>query len=158
LVVLGFGFYLFCETHYRLWVKKGGLALLLALATKAKKINPVGVNPETGFLGNLLRQVFQTAQIRVDDFFASRAYQMGVRVGSVAVISVASIRKADLNDFIFLLEQSYRLVDGRDAGGRKLSSDSVIDPLNAGMPIAGGQHLQHRQTLRCDPEIVIPEL
>jgi hypothetical protein len=77
-------------------LKKGGLALLLALATKAKKINPVSVNLETGFFGNLFCQVFQTAQIRVDDFFASRAYQMGVRVRFVSVITVASIRKANL--------------------------------------------------------------
>ncbi len=56
------------------WLKKGFLALLLALAAKAKKINPVSVNLETGFFGNLLCQVSQTAQIRVDDFFAPRAY------------------------------------------------------------------------------------
>jgi hypothetical protein len=43
------------------WLKKGFLALLLALAAKAKKINPVSVNLETGFFGNLLCQVFQTA-------------------------------------------------------------------------------------------------
>lgn len=117
------------------------LALLLALAAKAKKINPVSVNLEAGFFGNLLCQVFQTAQIRVDDFFASHAYQMGVWVRLVAVIAVASIREANLYDFIFLLKQSYRLVDRRDAGSRKLSSNSVINPLNARMPIAGGQHL-----------------
>jgi hypothetical protein len=34
-------------------LKKGFLALLLALAAKAKKINPVSVNLETGFFGNL---------------------------------------------------------------------------------------------------------
>jgi len=130
----------------------------LALAAKAKKINPVSVNLETGFFGNLLCQVSQTAQIGVDDFFASRAYQVGVRVRFAAVIPVASIRKADLYDFIFLLKQSYRLVDCRDAGSRELSSNSFIDPLNARVPIAGGQHLQHSQPLRGDPEIVTPEL
>jgi hypothetical protein len=75
--------------------KKGFRALLLALAAKAKKINAVSANLETGFLGNLPCQVFQTAQIRVDDFFAPRAYQMGVRVWFVAVIPVASIREAN---------------------------------------------------------------
>jgi hypothetical protein len=139
-------------------LKKGFLALLLALAAKAKKINSVSVNLETGFFGNLLCQVFQAAQIGVDDFFAPRAYQMGVRVRFVAVITVASIRKANLYDFIFLLKQSYRLVDCRDAGSRKLISNSVIDPLNARMPFAGGQHLQHSQPLRGDPKIVIPKL
>ena len=74
-------------------LKKGFLALLLALAAKAKKINPVSVNLETGFFGNLLCQVFQTAQIGVDDFFAPRAYQVGVRVRFVAVITIASIRQ-----------------------------------------------------------------
>jgi hypothetical protein len=108
------------------WLKKGFLALLLALAAKTKKINPVSVNLETGFFGNLFCQVFQAAQIRVDDFFASRAYQMGVRIRFVAVIPVASIRKADLYDFIFLLKQSYRLVDCRDAGSRKLNSNCFI--------------------------------
>jgi hypothetical protein len=138
-------------------LKKGFSALLLALAAETKKINPVSVNLETGFFGNLFCQIFQTAQIRVDDFFASRAYQMRVRIRFVAVIPVASIRKANLYDFIFLLKQSYRFVDGRDAGGRKLSPNSVMDSLNARMPLAGGQHLQHSQPLRCDPEIVIPK-
>jgi hypothetical protein len=77
-------------------IKKRFPALLLALAAEAKKINPVSVNLETGFFGNLLRQVSQTAQIRVDDFFTPRAYQMRVRVRFVAVIPVASIRKANL--------------------------------------------------------------
>ena len=83
-------------------LKKGFLALLLALAAKAKKINPVSVNLETGFFGNLLCQVFQTAQIGVDDFFAPRAYQMGVRVRFVAVITIASIRQLipKLSDFV----------------------------------------------------------
>jgi hypothetical protein len=85
------------------WIKKGFLDLLLALAAKAKKINPVSVNLESGFFGNLLCQVSQTAQIRVDDFFAPRAYQMGVRVWFFAVITIASIRKANLYNFIFLL-------------------------------------------------------
>jgi hypothetical protein len=139
------------------WIKKGFLDLLLALAAKAKKINPVSVNLETGFFGNLLCQVFQTAQIRVDDFFASRAYQVGVRIRFIAVIPVASIRKANLYDFIFLLKQSYRLVDCRDAGSRKLGSNRFIDPLNARMSFARGQHLQYSQPLRCDPKIVIPK-
>jgi hypothetical protein len=83
-------------------LKKGFLALLLALAAKAKKINPVSVNLETGFFGNLLCQVFQTAQIGVDDFFAPRAYQVGVRVRFVAVITIASIRQLipKLSDFV----------------------------------------------------------
>jgi hypothetical protein len=139
------------------WAKKRFLAQLLALAAKAKKINPVSVNLETGLPGNLLRQVSQAAQIRVDDFSAPHAYQMGVRVWFVAVIPVAAIRKADLYDFVLLLKQSYRLVNRRDAGSRKLGSNPVIDLLNAGMPIAAGQHLQHGQALRGDPEIVIPE-
>jgi hypothetical protein len=137
--------------------KKRVRAVLLALAAKAEEINPVSGNLEAGFFGNLLGQVFQTAQIRVDDFFAPRAYQMGVRVRFIAVITIASIRKADFYDFIFLLKQSYRFVDGRHAGSRKLSSNGFIDPVNARMPIAGGQHLQHGQPLRCDPKIVIPE-
>jgi len=78
------------------WIRKGFLDLLLALAAKAEKINPMSVNLETGFFGNLLCQVSQTAQIRVDDFFTPRAYQMGVWVRFVAVIPVASIRKANL--------------------------------------------------------------
>jgi hypothetical protein len=153
-----FGFHLFFDDCYRLWIKKRVFALLLARAAKPEKINPVSVNFETGFLGDLLCQVFQAAQIRVDDFLAARAYQMGMRVWFVAVIPVAPIRKTDLYDFILLLEQRYRFVDGRDAGSRKLGPDRVIDSLNAGMPIAGGQHLQHSQPLRRDPEIVIPEL
>ena len=36
------------------WLKKGFRAMLLAFAAKAKKINPVSVNLETGFFGNLL--------------------------------------------------------------------------------------------------------
>jgi hypothetical protein len=59
---------------------------------------------------------------------------------------------------MFLPEKRYRLVDGGDAGRRELGSDRVVDLLDAGVPIAGGQHLQHRQPLRGDPEIVVPEL
>jgi len=128
--------------------------MLLAFAAKAKKVNPVSRNLETGLFGNLLCQVFQTAQIRIDNFFAPGAYQMGVRVRFVAVIPVASVREADLYDFILLLKQGYRFVDGRNAGRRKLSFNCVIDPLNARMPNTCGQHLQHRQALRCDPKIV----
>jgi hypothetical protein len=91
-----FGFCFFFDNRYRKGVKKRVLALLLALAAKAEEINPVSVDLETGFLGDFLGHVFQAAQVRVDDFSATRAYQMGVRVWFVAVIPVAPIRKADL--------------------------------------------------------------
>ena len=64
------------------------------------------MNLKPGLFGSLLCQIFQAFQIRIDDLFASRADQMGVRVRLVAVIAVASIREANLYDFIFLLKQS----------------------------------------------------
>jgi hypothetical protein len=137
-------------------IKKEFIALLLALAAKAKKINPVSVNLETGFFGNLLCQVFQPAQIRVDDFFAPRAYQMGVRVRFVAVVAVAPIRKGYFYYLVDLFKKMDRLVNGGDTGRRKLFPDDFIYPFHRGMPLAGRQYSQNGQPLGSDPEIMIP--
>jgi hypothetical protein len=133
-------------------------AILLALGAKAKKINPVSGNLETGFFSNLLCQVFQTAQIRIDHFFAPRAYQMGVRVRFVAVISVASVRKGYFQHLIDLFKEMDRLIYGGDTGRRKLLPNDIIYPLHRGMPLTGRQYSQYGQPLWGDPKIVIPQL
>ena len=129
--------------------------MLLALAAKAKKINPVSGNSETGFFGNLLCQVFQTAQIRVDDFFAFGADEMRMRVRPVAVIAIASLRKPKLQHLIQFFKKGHGLVNRGQARRGKTSFHLFVNLLNARMPFAGDQHLQHSQPLGCNPKIVI---
>jgi hypothetical protein len=139
-------------------LKKGFRVMRLALAAKAKKINPVSGNLEAGFFGNLLCQVFQAAQIRVDHFFAPRAYQMGVRVRFVAVIPVASIRKGYFQHLVDLLKEMDRFIYGGNTGRRELLPNDFIYPFHRRMPITGRQYSQNGHPLGGDPKIVIPQL
>jgi hypothetical protein len=139
-------------------LSRGFRAMRLALPAKAKKINPVSSNLETGFLGNLLCQVFQAAQIRVDHFFAPRAYQMGVRVRFVAVIPVASIRKGYFQHLVDLFKEMDRFIYRGDTGRRELLPNDFINPFHRGMPITGRQYSENRHPLGGNPKIVIPQL
>jgi hypothetical protein len=140
------------------WSKKGSPPMLLALPAKAKKINPVSGDLEAGFFGNLLCQVIQTAQIRVNYFFAPRTYQMRVRVGFVAVIPVASVRKGNFQHLVDLFKKMDRFINGGDAGRREFPPNDFIYPFHRGMPLTGRQYSQNGQPLGGDPKIVIPQL
>ena len=130
----------------------------LAITACAEEINPVIQNLEPCLFDHFLCQVFKTAQVRINDFLAFGANNMRVRIRLVAVISIASVREAELQHFAQLFEQINRLIYCGNAGGWKFSPDRFIYPLNGGMTIADSQHFQNSQSLGRQTEVVFLQL
>lgn len=102
--------------------------------------------------------MFELVDFRVDDALTLRAYQVWVRVGFVAIVPVAAVSKADLKDLSELFQQGDRLVDGRQAGGREIDLDLLINPLDARVLITVKERLEDGDTLRCDTKLTLAEL
>ena len=132
---------------------KYNLLFLLALRADAEKIKPMVHNPITSFFCHFLRQFTQCWKVWISDFFALYADQMWVRIRSNSIISVGVVRKAKLDHLPQLFEQQHRLVEGGQAGRRKMHLHLLVDMLHAGMRLAIGQYLEHSQPLRRNPAI-----
>jgi hypothetical protein len=70
-----------------------------------------------------------------------------VRIGPVAIVAIAAVRKAQFEHFAHLFEQSDRLIDGRQAGRGTVSLDLLVDLLHTGMSVARNQDSEHGYTL-----------
>ena len=75
------------------------LCSIAALTANAEKIQPVGKYLKTGLSGDLLRHVFETGQYRICNLFAFQADDMRMGPGLVSDVTVASIRKSELQNF-----------------------------------------------------------
>ncbi len=97
-------------------------------------------NPKSGFLFQLLGQMVQTGQVRVNNLFAPGTNQMRMGIGIVTVIAVAAVTETKLQDLTYFFDQRYGFINGGQTGGRKIDFDLLINPLDTGMAIAGRQY------------------
>jgi hypothetical protein len=77
-----------------------------AVAANAEEVESMGDDLKPGFLGDLLRHIFQAAQIRIDYFFALGANHVRMWKRLVAVIAVASIRKSKLQNLVDFIDDA----------------------------------------------------
>src|SRR5512134_3822155 len=93
--------------------KKYGMLPPLPLTGGAEpeEIQPMTGDPKTCFRNQFLRYTVQTFQIRVDDFLASGADEVWVRIGFVAVIPIAPLREPKLQHLVQFFEKGHGLVN-----------------------------------------------
>jgi len=131
--------------------------LLLAFRTKAKKIKAMRQNLVSGFPADLIGQTFQANEIGVHDLFAPHANHVWMRIGLIAIVAVASLRKPELQDFIQFCEERDGLVNRCKAGGGKIPSYLLKDRVHAGMSVTRSKNLEDGQPLRGDAEPVVSQ-
>ena len=129
----------------------------LAAPTEAEEIKTVGGYDKAGLPGDLPGELTQDIQFRINDTPAFYADHMGMGKRPVAVIPVASVRKSQLKDLIYLLEHGNGLVHCSNAHGGKANPDLLIDFFHGRMDMAVRQNIQHCYTLRSNPVSVFPE-
>ena len=95
----------------------------------------------------LIQDVTQGWHFQIADLAALGADQVWVRIGLVAVITIAAIAKAELKDLAHLFEQGDRLINCRQAGRGKVGLDPVINLFHAGVPFALSKDPEHGHTL-----------
>jgi len=137
--------------------KKIRWLFFLAGRTNAEEFDLMGGDLVPRCLGHLGRKLVKQADVRIDDAVTSGTDQVRVRVGLVAVVAVASIGEADLQDFPYFLEQGDGFVDRGEAGGRKRDFYLVVNIFNARMDVGTDKSLQDGNPLRCDPEFPLPQ-
>ena len=71
------------------------LQCFFSITTNTKKIKPMRQYFKTGFIGNLLGHICKAGQIRVDYFITPDTDHMWMGIRLIAVIAVASTRKAE---------------------------------------------------------------
>jgi len=76
---------------------------LLAIPAQSKEIQAVGGYGKAGLPGNLQSQVDKSVQFRIKNSPAFCANYVGMRKRFVAVIAVASVRKAQFKNLFYLL-------------------------------------------------------
>jgi len=79
------------------------MLILLALPAQAEKIKTVGGYCKAGLFGDLPGEIIKGVQFRIKDTSAFYTDYMGVGKRPAAVIAVASVRKAQLKNLVYLL-------------------------------------------------------
>ena len=110
------------------------------------------------FRNQLLFQISQAFQIRINDFSALSADDMGMRIGFMSVISVASFRKPEFEHFIQFPQKGYGFVYGSQARGWELPADLFVNHFHAGVVFACRQNLEYGNSLRRYPETLLLKL
>ena len=136
--------------------KKISALLCHAIAAQTEKIQPVIQNLKIGLHCDLFCHFIQAVQVRIDYFSAPDADDVGVRIGPVAVVPVAPIREAQLENLAKFLDQYNISINGGEAHGRKVSFYLAMDIFNAGMAFAMGKNLHDRHSLGGYLVAVIP--
>lgn len=129
-----------------------------AVTANTKKIQAMTQYVKSGFIGRFRCYVLQGSQVRIDNLFAPDTDDMRMRKGLVAVVPVAPVGKGYFQHLVDLFKKMDRLVNGGDAGRRKLAPDGFIYLFHGGVPIADRQYSQNGQPLRRDPEIMLSQL
>jgi hypothetical protein len=133
------------------------MPLTLTIGAEAEKIQAMTRDLKACFRNQFLRHPLQSLQIGVNDFFTFGADEMRMRVRSVAVIAVASLRKPQLQHLVQFFEKGHGFVNRGQARGGKTLFHLFIDGFNAWVPVARRYNLEHSHTLRCDSGIMPPE-
>jgi len=133
------------------------MPLTLTIGAEPEKIQAMTRDFEACFRNQFLGHTLQTLQIRINDFFAFGADEMRMRVRSVAVIAVASLRKPELQHLVEFFKKGHGFVNRGQARGGKTLFHLFIDGFNAWVPVARRYNLEHSHTLRCDSGIMPPE-
>lgn len=131
--------------------------LCLAIRTNPEKIKTMTGDLKARFRNQLLFQISQAFQIRINDFSALSADDMGMRVRFMSVISVASFRKPEFEHFIQFPQKGYGFVYGSQTRGRELPADLLVNHLDTGVVFACRQYFEHSNSLRGYPELSLLE-
>ena len=134
------------------------LLVLLAGRANAEKLNLMWDDFIAGGFSHFRCQTLKLSHFGIDDAFAVRAYQVRVRVGFVAIVAVATVSKADLENFTDLFQQVYGLVNRSQTGGRKVDPDLLINSFDTRMLSTEKKHFEDRDPLRRDTKLTLTEL
>lgn len=130
----------------------------LAGGTDPEEFKLVGEDAITGALLDLGRHPGDRTDLRVENGLAPGADQVGMGVGLSAVVTVAAVGEAELQDLADFLQQVHRFVDCRQAGCGKVDLHLGMNLLNARMLFATEKGLEDGNPLRCNPEFTLAEL
>jgi hypothetical protein len=87
-------------------------------------------------LFKFVRDLIYEADIGIHDLFASGTDQVGMRIGLVAIVAIATISETYFENFTDLFQQVNRFVDRGQTGGGEISLDLCVNLLNARMVLA----------------------
>ena len=110
------------------------------------------------FRNQLIFQISQAFQVRINDFSALGADDMGMRIGFMSVVSVASFGKPEFEHFIQFPQKRHGLVYGSQARRWKLPADLLVNHFHAGVVFACRQNFEHGDSLRRYPETLLLKL
>jgi len=110
------------------------------------------------FFGDFSGHSIELADFRIGDLVTLGTNQMRMRIGLVAIVTVASISETDLQNFTDLFEQVHCFINRRQAGRGEIHFDFFIDLFNARVVLALKKGLEDSDTLRCDAEIALAQL
>jgi len=126
--------------------------LCLAIRTNPEKIKSMTCDLKARFRNQLVFQISQAFQVRINDFSALGADDMGMRIGFMSVVSVASFGKPEFEHFIQFPQKRHGLVYGSQARGWKLPADLLVNHFHAGVVFACGKNFGHGVPRRRYPE------
>ena len=98
----------------------------MTLGTDAEKIVAVADYLVAGPVSDLLGKVDQIGDINIGDIATLGADKMWVGEWIAAVVMATGVGKAELDQLSHFLEDSYRFVDGGQAGHGKINLHLVI--------------------------------
>jgi hypothetical protein len=102
------------------------LIVQLTLGTDAEEIVAVADYPVACSLSDFLRKVNQLGNIDICDIATLGADKMWVGEWITTVVMATGVGKAELDQLSHFLEDSYRFVDGGQAGHGKINLHPVI--------------------------------
>ncbi len=124
-----------------------GSGAFLTFGTEPEKVEAMVCDPEPRFFSELLGEIVQPGDLRIDDLFASQADEVRVRIRPGAVISVPGIDKAELHDLAQIPQEGDRLVNGGETRDGKILFDPFINLLGAQVFLVLDQYLSDREPL-----------
>ena len=134
------------------------ISVLLTARANTEELKLVRDDFITGGFSHFGSQLVKLIHFGIDDALALRADQMWVRVGLVAIVSIAAVSKTDLENLTELFQQGDRLVDRRQAGGREVYPNLLVDPFDARVLVTVKKRLEDGDTLWSNSKLALSQL
>ena len=118
----------------------------------------MGGDAEPGGCFHFGSEFGEQGQFRVDDHFTCSADQVGMWIGSAAVVAVAAITGTYFQNLPDIFEQMDGFVNRGQTGRREVDSNLRVNLLDTGMVRAAEEDFKDSDPLRSDAAVPLPQL
>lgn len=112
---------------------------------------------KAGFLHHLVGELFKILHGRIYDGSTTCAYDMGVRIGLVPIITIPHFTELQFKHFSILFEKIEGFIYRSQTHGRVLRNELLVYSFSRRMIIASGEYLQDSVPLGSDTMIILLE-